>query len=271
MTTPNLAVLMAVHNPKEDELKAAVASLLQNKATFDLILVDDGSTRPIRTEALPLKEDHITLVRLPQNVGLAQALNEGIRVIQKAGYPFVARMDHDDISLPNRLDAQLAFLGEHQDVMLVGTHATFVDGKTGQSLFTFAPPTRHTAIRKEMHINNCFSHPSVMMRSAVFQKVGVYNPRFRLAQDYEFFYRIVEAAKTCNLPTPYVRYTVNRSSLSQKKRFAQLKNRLIVQLWHFTPLSLKAWEGLARTLILMVTPRSLVQTLKTMLKTKKKA
>src|SRR4051812_26679567 len=123
--SPTVSVLMAVYNG-EQYLREAVNSILsQTFKDFEFIIIDDGSTdrSPELLASYARADSRVKLISRP-NKGLTKSLNEGLHA---ARGEFVARMDGDDISLPERFERQVSYLREHPEVVLVGSRVEFID------------------------------------------------------------------------------------------------------------------------------------------------
>ena len=156
---PKVTVLMPVYNG-EKYLEEAIDSVLaQTLPDFEFLIIDDGSTD--KTPQI-LKSYTDTRLRLfhQNNRGLTRSLNKGI---QFSGGEYVARMDADDIALPERLEKQVKFLDEHPEIGVVGSFHCEVSASLQKSIVKKFP-TEDSAIRKTLIKENPFSHPTVIMR-----------------------------------------------------------------------------------------------------------
>src|SRR5689334_13398683 len=129
MRMPKLSVIMSVYDGvKADELVEAVDSILgQSLADFEFLIMKDGIERGdllAYLDQLAARDPRVKLLVNPQRCGLARSLN---RLVQQASGEYLARMDADDISLPERFERQARFLDEHENVDFVGTFAREVD------------------------------------------------------------------------------------------------------------------------------------------------
>ncbi|HGU2203596.1 TPA: glycosyl transferase family 2, partial [Escherichia coli] len=106
---------------------------------------------------------------------------------------------------------------ENPDCVLVGTWGRFID-IDGKELFISKLPVEDANIRKKMHLNNMFIHPSVMMRSDSLIKVGGYQGIYKSCEDYDLFFRLMSIGKVHNLPEVLINYEVNFLSISSLKR-----------------------------------------------------
>lgn len=127
-TTIEISVIMGVYNPKnKEQLMAAVASIVnQTFQNWEMLLYDDGSEStyiPVIQEAANM-DSRITLIRNPKNHGLAYGLNQ---CIQRAKGRYIARMDDDDISKPQRLEKMYEFLENHKEYQWVGSNSELIN------------------------------------------------------------------------------------------------------------------------------------------------
>jgi len=153
------------------------------------------------------------------NLGLTRSLNRGIKLAQGE---YIARMDADDIALPERLERQVEFMEANPDVGVVGTAYYEIDSRgkiVGKKVF----PLQDRELRRALIRYNPLFHGSVMIRKAVFEKVGLYNESFIRSQDYELWFRIAKHFKLANLPEPLMmrRYgAANISVASERQQIA---------------------------------------------------
>jgi glycosyltransferase involved in cell wall biosynthesis len=178
---------MSVHNG-ERYLREAVDSILaQTYSDFEFIIIDDASTDGTAAILDGYDDARIVRVRNAENLGLTRSLNLGLEM---ARGEYVARMDADDVSEPTRLDEQVAYLGTHPDVAVLGSWCRLID--PGGQVVT---ESRYAEDRPVIEWRMCFgcavTHPSVMMRRSSIVAVGGYDPDYRYAQDYELWTRCI--------------------------------------------------------------------------------
>ena len=183
-----LSVLLPVYNTRSDWLSLAIESVLnQTYRDFELLLLNDGSTNPdtLATLAAFEKADNrVRLVHNPENMGLPKTLNRGLTL---ARYDWIARMDGDDISEPQRFERQLAYLGRHPDIAILGTELMAFGDK--QEIFHYAE--RHEDIATAMLWVCSIPHPTVMYRKEVILAAGGYPTDYPNAEDYALWTKIV--------------------------------------------------------------------------------
>src|ERR1700733_12927793 len=175
-------------------LVRSLQSISYDPVRYALLIVDDGS-KDILLDAdlaahLPAGLT-VKIIRLPRNEGITRALNTGLHWLEgKNNFRYVARLDCGDICIPERFTRQVEFMDRHPDIDLVGSWCLFKDFSTGQS-YPYRTPTEHGGIVRGMYFRNIFRHPTVMWRSYVMKKTGVYPENFPHAEDYGFFYEIL--------------------------------------------------------------------------------
>jgi glycosyltransferase involved in cell wall biosynthesis len=213
MTTssPSISILMPVYHAVR-YLPAALDSMLaQTFSDFELIAIDDG-TRDGSAEVLARYAARDARIRVvtQENRGLVASLN---RALELARAPLVARMDHDDISRPDRLAKQFAYLRQHPDVAAVSGAMDLID-QDGRYLRTEAYPTVPSAIESELRHGSCVSHPAVMARTAVLRAVGGYRKIVQCAEDYDLWLRVSEISHIGNLPDVVLSYRQHPTKMS---------------------------------------------------------
>ena len=208
--TPAVTVLMAVHDG-ERHLREAIESILrQTFADFELLVVEDASTDGTAAVLAGYDDPRITIVRNAENLGLTRSLNLGL---EQARGRFVARQDADDVSEPDRLERQVAFLEANPEVPLVASSYLRIDD-SGGIVGPRPVPCDARAIRRRLLLLNAFAHSSVVFRRAAVEELDGYREEFPFAQDYDLWSRLARAAPLAALPVPLVRYREAAGSMT---------------------------------------------------------
>jgi len=190
---PRIAVVLPVFNGEKYIAEAVASVLAQTFRDFELAIVDDGSTDGTGEILSGIRDPRMRVVRFPENRGLVEALNAGIRETESE---LIARMDADDISQPRRFERQVAFLDAHPEVGICGGWMR----KFGDDASLTSPPGGHEEIRAALFFCFGMAHPTVMMRRAVLDGHGLlYKDEFRYAEDLDLFIRAAEATRAANL------------------------------------------------------------------------
>ena len=199
MTAPAVSVLMAVKNGAPWVREAAQSVLTQTASDLELIVIDDGSTDGTAEVLASIHDARLRVERQPPR-GLTPSLN---RALSLARAPLIARLDADDLAVPERLACQRKFLDAHPGVGLLGAAAREVD-TSGREVGIVMPPEADAAIRHALIRRNPFVHSSVMARRNVLIDVGGYDQRLPVAQDYDLWMRMSRVTLLANLRTPLV-------------------------------------------------------------------
>ena len=199
MTDPPVSVLMAVRNGVPWVREAVESVLTQTASDLEMIVVDDGSTDQTADVLSSMNDARLRVERQPPR-GLTTSLN---RALSLARAPLIARLDADDLALPERLACQRRFLDAHPHVGLLGAAAREVD-TSGRELAVVVPPEEDAAIRHALIRRNPFIHSSVMARRSVLIDAGGYDDRLPVAQDYDLWMRMSRITHLANLPAPLV-------------------------------------------------------------------
>jgi len=198
-------------------LNAAIESILsQTEKDFEFIIINDGS-KDNSAEIIKSYTDHRIVYVEQENHGLAATLNRGIDI---AHGKYIARMDADDIALPARLEAQVAYLESHPRTAVIGTWAEiFTDTESGQR-FHFHP-TDNDEIKFFLMRNNPFVHSSVMFRRDACIEVGCYttDPARQPPEDYELWSRMAKEYDMANIGQVLLRYREIPTSICRTVNF----------------------------------------------------
>jgi glycosyltransferase involved in cell wall biosynthesis len=200
---------MAVYNGA-NTVGATVKSIqAQSYRAWTMIGVDDASTDGTDEllERFARDDTRISVIRNKSNRGLAASLNEGVR---RTSSDLIARIDADDVCLPNRFAEQVRFLEEHPEISVLGTGAELLD-EHGRSIGEVFRPEHHEALVERIYRENPFIHPSVMVRRSFYEALGGYDERLRRSQDYDLWLRGYKQFRYHNLHSALIRYRVHRS------------------------------------------------------------
>ena len=208
---PKVTVLMAVYNGERFLREAMESVLCQTFRDFQFLIINDGSTDKTRDLILSYDDTRIVLVDNKHNVGQTRTLNRGLEL---ATGELIARQDADDVSEPERLAKQVAFLESHSKVALLGTWYKEIDVH-GSVIGKRKLPCDTIDIRWSLLFFCPFVHSSVMFRkSVVSEQIGFYNEALAYSQDYELWHRIARRLPVANLPEPLVRLRTSPWSMT---------------------------------------------------------
>lgn len=223
--TPLISVVMPVYNG-ERYLRQSVESILnQTWRDFEFIIIDDGSTDATAEIVQQFEDKRILVIRNSANLGLTASLNKGIAA---AKGKFIARMDADDISLPERFEKQIGFFRTHPEIEALGTSTLYIDEHGNRTENNFLP-TSHFCIKWELNFNSPIAHPTVMMTRRVIKECGGYTPSFEYAVDYWLWWRISELAILGNLPEPLLLYRLHSANVGRTYQAEQTRERILLR------------------------------------------
>jgi len=234
MNTPLISVVMATFNDDATFLKIAIDSIIRQTLTdWEFIIVDD-STEQSTIDCLcnyASQDNRIRLIRNEQQLGFVASLNKGVSLAQGQ---YIARMDGDDISYPDRFQKQVAFLQQNNQYDVVGSVINIIDGNgkvTSQIHFREKdiPLRLFTAFRCPMQ------HGSVIMRRKICdENVPLYDEQFQKAEDLELWLRLMKNGyKLYNIQEPLFCFRV-LGNYAEKRNYRHFAFNLRARLKNFT-------------------------------------
>ncbi len=213
-----VAVIMCIYmkdNPKY--IYESVYSILTQDSECDLFLYIDGpvtmDTQYI-LDAIAV-ESSITIFYSPTCNGLAYGLNYLIEKVLRLGYDFIARMDADDISMPNRISMQLSFFESNQFIDVCGTYCS--EFGASYSLAVKSVPLIHSSL-VDYSITRCpFIHPTVMFRASVFKSGSRYPVDTHLTEDLALWFELIRMGFIFgNLPIVLLKYRMDENTIKRR-------------------------------------------------------
>lgn len=216
-----ISILISVHDGECYLLQALNSLLCQTFQDFEIIVINDascdGTGRII--EEYAKREPRMRVLTNYTNLGLARSLN---LALEQARCEYIARMDADDVSLPFRLEKQLAFMEAHPEVGVLGTAVEVIDS-AGQVIAQRKYPVEPILIRWHLAFENPLCHPSVMARKALLLR-DFYNPSLNTAQDYDLWSRLAGKTRLANLPDVHLQLRKHGENLTYRKGIQQREN-----------------------------------------------
>jgi len=193
---PKVTVLMSVYNG-EKYLREAIESILnQTFKDFEFLIINDGSTDRTAEILQSYDDPRIKIINNEKNIGLTKSLNKGLKM---ARGEYIARMDADDISMPERLEKEVDFLETHRDYAVVGTFVKILNEHSGV-IRLLDRPVEYAQIREFFRRDNCIAHGSAMIRKNCILDVGFYDESMERSQDYDLWLRLSEKYRLANIP-----------------------------------------------------------------------
>jgi len=210
MGKPKVSVITAVYNGEKYLAETIESILNQTFQNFEYIIINDGSkdsSLKIITELMK-KDKRIVLINNKKNIGSALSRNLGLK---KAQGKYIAILDHDDISLPERLEKEYNFLEKNHDIFLVGSGAINID-KNGKKISRDKPINNLQKIINILPTKCVFHHPSVMYRN---NENLFYRDKILYADDYDFYLRLLtDNKKLININELLIHYRIHEKGSS---------------------------------------------------------
>ncbi len=220
MSTPTLSVAMSVYNA-DRFLDEAIASIrAQTHTGFEFLILNDGSSDDSRAVIDRHAGEDARIVPIHrENRGLVASLNE---LVGRARAPVVARMDADDVALPERFTRQLAFLDANPDYGVVGCWTSDIDSR-GEPYPLRGPdhPVTHEEFLRSVGRGPLLCHPSAMFRVEAVRGVGGYHGAFRHCEDFDLWLRLAGVTKLGSLPERLLRYRHTAEQVSSRHAVEQ--------------------------------------------------
>lgn len=224
MTMPKVSVVMASYN-RIDYIKESIESILsQTFKDFEFIIIDDCSTDGTceLIEKYAQEDSRIKLIKNKTNKGLIYNLRLGIKLAQG---DFIARMDDDDISYPNRFEKQVQFLEEQKEIVVCGTYIELI-GEVENSQ-NWIKHYKSDEIELLMNFFNPMCHPSVMIRKSFLVQNNInFSYKALHAEEYDLWKQIIfKKGKIANIPEVLLKYRIHPKRISQDKTSAKIQNQ----------------------------------------------
>ena len=217
---PQVSVLMTAYNGEPRYLRAAVESILaQSLDDFELVVIDDGSTDGTLAvlHEFERRDSRVRLFERP-HLGYVRQLNFGLRQCRGE---FVARMDADDVALPERLEKQVDLLRRKPGVAVVGGGYELVDG-AGRLLRIEHPPTDDAALQELcLSGRTPICHPLATIRKSALTVAGEYDVGVETAEDLDLWLRLGEIGRLACVPDVLLKYRQHAGSVSETRQEQQ--------------------------------------------------
>src|SRR5690606_15968172 len=164
-----------------------------------------------------------------QNIGYATHLNRGLYLSRGQ---YIARMDSDDVSLPDRLAVQVGFLEKNPSVGVVGASSIMIDEK-GRELGINKREPSSSYLYWQCYFVNPFAHPTVMYRKAIFENIEGYDVDKMPAEDYNLWTKLLGRWDLANIEKPLIKYRQHNHSVSSRNKETQFRNsgESLIELW----------------------------------------
>ena len=216
-----ISVIMSTYKEDERLLRESIESILnQTYKDFEYIIILDYPDNDVHKrviEEYALKDDRIHFYINEKNMGLTDSLNRGLSLCHGE---YIARMDADDISLPDRLERQMKYLEKNHYDLIGGI--TEMINENGSLLYSIKNvPTDPKKINKALRYSQCIAHPTWLGKKEVFEKNAGYR-HMPLCEDYDFTLRaVLNGFVISNLNETVLKYRMTSNSISRSNLFEQ--------------------------------------------------
>jgi glycosyltransferase involved in cell wall biosynthesis len=195
-----VSVLMPIYRTKEEFLREAIESILhQTYNDFEFLILDDCPDNDRECIVKSYKDARIKYFKNNKNLGITPSRN---RLIELAQGEYLAIMDHDDVSLPERFAKQVKYLDEHKDVGVVGSFIHKIVGKKD-----IHSPIEDDDIKSGLMMKCVIAHPSSMIRKNILVENNIkYKKHYSPAEDYKLWCDLIDVTNFYNIPEVLFKY-----------------------------------------------------------------
>lgn len=228
----SIAVLLPVYKDDRPEyfVQSLESILKQQHCDIHIFVGIDGPVGEHLQAVLndAAKDERVELVPFETNRGLACVLNDLVALSKKSGYEYFARMDADDVAVPDRFEKQVAYLEAHQDVDVVGGAIEEINGEGRLRGKHVEYPLTHVECRKFFRYRDPLAHPAVMFRARYFEKVARgYRNEYRKNQDTMLWYDgFMNGCVFANLKDTVLHFRVNDDFYNRRNGWKRAKQML---------------------------------------------
>ena len=207
LKNPKVTVLLSVYNDERFIGEAIDSILSQTFKDFELLIVDDASIDGTIDIIQNYKDPRVRLVINKENIDITRSLNKGLKL---AKGKYIARLDSDDVSTPERLEKQFNFLENNKDYAAVGSRTEYID-EDGNHIGYWKQEISAEEIFYALSYRCCLTSSSMMFNKEIISKMGNYDESSSHAEDYEIFYRISRKHKIYVIPEYLIKYRIREN------------------------------------------------------------
>ena len=200
-----------------------------------MYIYDDCSTDNTEQLISKYKDERLFYRKNTKNSGIAVTLNTGLEELLPH-YEYIARMDADDWSYPDRFEKQMNYLEQNQDIILCGTQGYWLKDINLNPKSVWEYPLNNDYIKYYLLFAASFGHSSLIFRSDSFQKQNFrYNESITTCEDWDLWIRITKFGQVANLPDYLMKYRIlensNHRSLQKIKKHLEERSKIISDYW----------------------------------------
>jgi len=195
-----VTIVLPIYNGEKYLAETIDSVLNQTFSDFELLVIDDASTDASAQIVQSYTDDRIRYIKNEINLGPVASPQ---KAMDRCETMYIARIDQDDIWLPEKLEKQIKILDEHPGIGICGTSVEWFGDRTGIHIF----PERNDELKAWFLFGCCMSHPSVVFRRSFLTETGIrYTNEYRYADDYKMWIDCIDHTQIYNIPEPLVRY-----------------------------------------------------------------
>ena len=208
---PKISVVMPVYNG-EKYLSEAIDSILNQTFTdFEFIIINDCSTDGTEGIIKSYNDSRIVYIKNGKNMGVANSLNKGLDM---ATGEYIARMDADDISMPQRFEKQVKFKDKHLNIAVCGCRVEMFGALSNKNVCTIVGSEN---MKVNMLFASCLAHPTVIMKRSIFECEHFrYDVNYEGAEDYELWTRVIFKYDMDNIDEMLLKYRIHSNQVTQR-------------------------------------------------------
>lgn len=226
-----VCIVLPVYNGSK-YIKTAIESVLnQSHSQFTLFVIDDGSSDDTVKIIEAIKDSRLQLIKNSENRRLIFTLNKGIDLAIVGQYKYIVRMDADDISMPTRIEKQLAFMEANPEVGLCGS---WMEEFNDNGILKIASCSfKHEELESELFFQCLIWHPSVIIRTKVLKEHNLrYEYDFLHAEDYAMWCKMARKTRLANIQEVLLKYRVHTSNVSVLNAQKQRQSGVLVNVFN---------------------------------------
>lgn len=218
-----ISVLMPIYKTPENYLREAVESILnQTYKDFEFLILDDCPSDDRESIIKSYSDKRVKYFKNSRNLGISASRN---KLIDIAAGEYLAVMDHDDVSLPERFAKEVDFMDKHSETGVVGTWYRVMSKNKDKKKFIV-----NSQIEKDLMYNCAIVHPSAMIRKSVLDGNNIrYEEQFSPAEDYALWCRLIGRTKFANIPEVLFCYRDHENNTSHLQAERMIKARDMIR------------------------------------------
>lgn len=236
-----VSVIMGVHNEKEEYLKCSIESICnQTYGNLEFIIIDDASEVKCGEMLDKMASDNpiIKVIHNAKNLGLTKSLNIGL---DQAKGEYIARMDADDYSVPDRIKKQVAFMEEHEDIAICGSGVISFGDK--QAFMSPWDGFSNEEAQCYLFFSSTLCHPSVMIRKEFLDSNNIrYDESFKKGQDYDLWERCSIVGKLAVMKEVLLFYRIHGDQITTSDKQSQDQTADVVRVRRISRLGITPSE-----------------------------